>query len=211
MLSHYGKLARKRTLWLAGRQLLLPVDDFTERGTLQDLYRCITHFPEHVTNTTRSFIAALLASLIILVGYTWQKGDGTIEQPHYIGHVDLLGWLNQVVTTTFTFFTAEDAGIAQIQQDALQEFLRNMLCFGYLRNQDRAFFIPAPQVYQSVDGIFCLLAQHPSKIPTINRLQDNASVRPAPGADVLYANIGSLKNEREHLAELPFDIPKTRD
>ena len=90
----------------------------------------------------------------------WNWGQRTIESAHDRADLDLMGRAGESVATAFAFLGVDEAGVSELGQDMIEEFFRNRIGFGDVRDLSQSIRLQSGQMDHGLKAVLALLRKH---------------------------------------------------
>jgi hypothetical protein len=101
-----------------------------ERGFAHYFQSCLMNAPEQKSRPTRLLVRAVFTTGIGSLAQAGKWRNWTIDGAHHGEEIDICRFVDQFMPTPFPDLAANDAAIAQLEQDELKEFIGDVLLRG---------------------------------------------------------------------------------
>ncbi len=105
-------------------------------------------------------VAAIVARSICRYGSARNRREGTVEGAHDRANSNLGGWTGKRVPAPLALVGKNKTGVTQLGQDLIEEFFRNRIGFGDIRDLSQRAGRKPGQMHHGLEAVLSLLCEH---------------------------------------------------
>ncbi|CAI2934080.1 protein of unknown function [Aminobacter niigataensis] len=139
------------------------IPDLREAAVVEHAGDGLAYLEHHVPDLAGRLVA-VVARLVLGAAGAWDRRQGPVEHAHDMADLDLRRRLGEPVAAVLALAALDEAGIAQLAQDGVEELFRDFVGSGDVADEGELACGELGQMDEGLEPVFAFFSQHGERV-----------------------------------------------